>query len=363
MQPLMLTRAHGGARPAYTTAGYQPRAPEDMAGTRPPAPEHHGTKPSREQPSCRPKAVSLFSGCGGSDTGLIAAGFDIILANDISAYARDLYQANLPETDFQFKDIRRIRSFPKADLVVGCYPCQGFSQGGARESERTINYLYREFDRALRQIKPKAFVVENVAGMRRSDFAHLLSNQIRRFRMAGYRVDHKVLDAADFGVPQHRRRIFIVGIRSDLGSRYTFPERTHGGSEGAPLRSVRQALTGLPDWPDGEFFDDEFHWYYMSRNRHCSWSEPSKTIVSRARHMPLHPISPPLVRIHTDKWTWASDGRRRRFSYREAACLQGFSSELIFPDTGHMKSKYRAIGNAVPPALFGAIGRGFDDIW
>ena len=98
-------------------------------------------------------------------------------------------------------------------------------------------------------------------------------------------------------------------------------------------------------------------------NRHCSWSEPSKTIVSRARHMPLHPISPTLVRIHTDKWTWSSDEPRRRFSYREAAYLQGFSSELIFPDTGHMKSKYRAIGNAVPPALFEAIGRGFDDIW
>ena len=79
--------------------------------------------------------------------------------------------------------------------------------------------------------------------------------------------------------------------------------------------------------------------------------------------MPLHPISPPLVRIHTDKWTWSSDEPRRRFSYREAACLQGFSSGLIFPDTGHMKSKYRAIGNAVPPALFEAIGRGFDDIW
>ena len=365
MQPQMLSAEHGEAPPARTTAGSRARAPEDTAGTPAPAPEHHGAKPRRDHPSCRPKAVSLFSGCGGSDAGLIAAGFEIILANDISTYARDLYQANQPETDFQFKDIRKIRSFPKADLLVGCYPCQGFSQGGARQSERTINYLYREFDRALRQIRPKAFVVENVAGMRRSDFAHLLANQMRRFRIAGYRVDAKLLDAAAFGVPQHRRRIFIVGIRSDLGIRYAFPKPTHG-NEGAPFTTVRKALAGLPEWPDGEFFDDEFHWYYMSRNRHCSWSEPSRTIVSRARHMPLHPISPALIRVHTDKWTWASNEPPRRFSYREAACLQGFSNELIFPDTGHMMSKYRAIGNAVPPGLFEAIGQGFDefdDIW
>ena len=359
----MPSTAHGETNQADIAARLFPQPPEEMAGSPMPAPAHQGAAPRLDPPSRRPRAVSLFSGCGGSDAGLIAAGFDIILANDTSAYAKDLYQANLPETDFQFKDIREVRSFPKADLLVGCYPCQGFSQGGARQSDRRINYLYREFDRALRQIQPKAFVVENVAGMRRSDFAHLLANQIRRFRSAGYRVDHRLLDAATFGVPQHRRRIFIVGIRSDIGRRYTFPEPTHGGIENAPLRTVGDALAGLPDWPEGEFFDDGFHWYYMSRNRRCGWSEPSKTIVSHPRHMPLHPISPALVREHTDKWTWASDGPRRRFSYREAACLQGFSNELVFPDTGSMRSKYRAIGNAVPPRLFEVIALAFGDIW
>ena len=86
----------------------------------------------------RPKAVSLFSGCGGSDAGLISAGFNVVFANDIFSYARDLYKENLPETDFQCKDIGEIRSFPYADLLVGCYPCQGFSQGGARKSDRKI---------------------------------------------------------------------------------------------------------------------------------------------------------------------------------------------------------------------------------
>lgn len=316
----------------------------------------------------RPKVVSLFSGCGGSDAGLIAAGFDIVFANDIVPYARDLYKRNLPDTDFQCKDIKKVRSFPHADLLVGCYPCQGFSQGGARKSDRKINYLYREFDRVLRQIRPKAFIVENVPGMRRSDFAHLLWNQIIRFRLAGYRVVTALLDAVDFGAPQERRRIFIVGIRSDLGLCYEFPKPTHGQAGKAPVKTISDALTGLPDWPKGEFFDDEFHWYYMSRNRRRGWSQPSKTILSHPRHMPLHPISPPLIRIHTDKWVWSYDGPRRRFSYREAARLQGFGEafefpEFKFPETGSMKDKYKAIGNAVPPPLFKAVADALPNIW
>ena len=323
-----------------------------------------GGREAGKQKSTRPTVVSLFSGCGGSDTGLVAAGFDVTFANDKAAYARELYLANLPETDFQCKDIGEIRSFPKADLLVGCYPCQGFSQGGARVSDRKINYLYREFDRALRQIKPRAFVVENVSGMRRSDFAHLLRNQITRFRMAGYRVQHQLLDAAHFGVPQRRARIFIVGVRSDIDARYVFPRPTHGVDGKERVMTVADALTGLPKWPKGEFCTDKFHWYYMSRNRRCEWSEPSKTIVSHPRHMPLHPMSPKLIRVHVDKWIWSrKDARKRRFSYREAARLQGFGRDMTFPETGSLTEKYRAVGNAVPPPLFKAIGRAFGDIW
>ena len=311
----------------------------------------------------RIRAVSLFSGCGGSDTGLHNAGIQIVFANDCSKYAKDLYQANLPETDFRCQDIGEIRSFPNADLLVGCYPCQGFSQGGARDSSRRINYLYRDFDRALRQIRPGAFIVENVPGMRRSDFRHLLHNQITRFRMAGYLVSHALLNAVDFGVPQERARIFLVGIRSDLGVRYQFPSPTHSRDGEVRYRTISDALSGMPDWPSGEFYDDKFHWYYMSRNRRRDWSEPSKTIVSHPRHMPLHPISPRLIRVHTDKWIWSSDAPRRRFSYREAALLQGFDQGFTFPDTGTMRDKYEAVGNAVPPPLFHAVVKALPDIW
>ncbi len=309
------------------------------------------------------KAVSLFSGCGGSDTGLLSAGFEVVFANDISQFAKELYEANLPETDFQCKDVGEIPSFPTADLLVGCYPCQGFSQGGARVSNRRINYLYREFDRALRQVRPKAFIVENVPGMRRSDFRHLLHNQITRFRMAGYRVSHDLLNAVSYGVAQERVRIFVVGIRSDIDMRYSFPKPTHTREGENRFKTIAEALAGMTIWPEGEFFDDGFHWYYMSRNRRRDWSEPSKTIVSHPRHMPLHPLSPQLLRIHTDKWVWSSDAPRRRFSFREAACLQGFDSDIVFPETGTMRQKYEAIGNAVPPQLFQAVAESLPDIW
>lgn len=313
--------------------------------------------------STRPTAVSLFSGCGGSDAGLHSAGFDVVMANDLFEYGRDFYLQNLPETDFQCKDVAEIKAFPKADLLVGCYPCQGFSQGGARDSDRKINFLYREFDRALRQIKPKAFIVENVSGMKRADFSHLLENQIRRFRMAGYLVTSDLLKAEEFGVPQERRRIFIVGIRSDFGVRYEFPEATHSADGEVRFKTIREALDGLPLWPEGEFFEDDFHWYYMSRNRRRDWDELSKTIVSHPRHMPLHPISPSMKRIHTDKWVWESDAPARRFSFREAAMLQGFDPTITFPDTARIRDKYTAVGNAVPPPLFEAVAKNLPKIW
>lgn len=314
-----------------------------------------------------PTAVSLFTGCGGSDAGLTAAGFEVLMANDITPYARDLYAANLPETDYQVGDITEIRAFPKADLLVGCYPCQGFSVGGAREPDRKINYLYREFDRALRQIKPKAFIVENVSGMVRASNQHLFKNQLIRFRSAGYRVSHAVLDARLYGVPQERSRLFFVGIRSDLGADYAFPKPSHVLEDGESLPAcptIRDAIGDLPLWPELHEYDTQpFHWYYLSRNRWRGWNERARTVVANSRHTSLHPVSPPLERIHTDAWKFKTESPARRLSYREAARLQGFKSDLKFPDTAGIRAKYQVIGNAVPPPLFNAVAMALPAIW
>ena len=312
------------------------------------------------------KAVSLFSGCGGSDAGVISAGFDVVMANDKLPYARDTYLANHPDTDYVLGDVGKITSFPSAELLVGCYPCQGFSQGGVRQPSRGINQLYLEFSRALRAIKPKAFVVENVSGMVRRNYAHLLEDQFRVFKEAGYRVKAEVLNAADYGVPQERKRILIVGIRDDIKvAEYQFPVRTHGDWCEQPRVTIRQAIEGMDEWPEGEFYSREFHWYYLSRDRRRDWDEVSKTIVANPRHVPLHPMSPKLIKKQHNEWIFEKEGRARRFSYREAARLQGFSADFVFPDTtaGSLDMRYKVVGNAVPPPLFEAVVKALPPIW
>lgn len=310
-------------------------------------------------------AVSLFTGCGGSDVGVIAAGFDVVMANDLLPYGRDVYVANHPETDYRVGNITTINSFPEAELLVGCYPCQGFSQGGVRQPSRKINTLYLEFARALRIIRPKAFIVENVSGMVRKNFAHLLEDQYRVFLEAGYRVKADVLNAADYGVAQDRRRIFIVGMREDLGVDYEFPKPTHGEGKSVARLTIREAISGLPEWPEGEFYDRDFHWYYLSRDRRRDWGEQAKTIVANPRHMPLHPMSPTLIKHAHNDWRFAHEGRARRFSYREAARLQGFARDFVFPENerGSLDMRYKVVGNAVPPPLFEAVANALPNVW
>ncbi|MCT1588448.1 DNA cytosine methyltransferase [Morganella morganii] len=310
-----------------------------------------------------PSVVSLFTGCGGSDAGLVNAGFNVLMANDILPYARDVYLANHPETDYRLGDVGGITSFPTADLLVGCYPCQGFSQGGVRKADRKINTLYLEFARALKVIRPKAFIVENVSGMVRSNFEHLLKDQFKVFTEAGYKVKSKILNASHFGVAQNRKRIFIVGIHERFGVEYTFPQARYGDGL-MPYTTIKDAIGDLPKWPIGEFYDADFHWYYMSRNRRQGWDQISKTIVANPRHMPLHPISPELEKLGPDKWRFITDEPARRFSYHEAGRLQGFG-DIIFPETERstMNMRYTVVGNAVPPPLFEAVANNLPDIW
>jgi len=319
-----------------------------------------GSKP-RVAVMRRVRTISLFSGCGGSDLALEASGFHIVWANDVWDRACETYADNIPDAMIECGDIRDVPRFPSAQLLVGCYPCQGFTQGGRRESDDNINYLYQEFDRALRYVLPRAFIVENVAGMAYGKNRELLENQLRRYRLAGYHVKWSVLNAQDFGVAQDRKRLFIVGVRSDLEKTYEFPEPTHGPERDKAYITQRDVLTGLPEWPIGEFTDQTLNWYYMSRKRRADWDEPSSCIVGNWRHVPLHPLSPPLRRIHTDKWVFQHRGRTRRFAYKECAALQGFPTAFKF-EQGSIRDRFQMIGNAVPPPLFASVVGGLNHI-
>jgi DNA (cytosine-5)-methyltransferase 1 len=289
-------------------------------------------------------------------------GIKIVWANDICEAACLTYQDNIPNAKIECGDISDFDGFPSADLLVGCYPCQGFTQGGRRDWGDSVNFLYQQFDRVLRRTQPKAFVVENVNGMTYGPNQELLANQLCRYRLAGYRVKWKILNAQDYGVAQSRRRLFMVGVRSDLEFDYAFPAPTHGPSLPHRTVSQRDALRGLPEWPTGDFNEEPFHWYYLSRNRRRDWTEPSPCIVGHWRHVPLHPSSPPLRRINTDKWVFANKGPARRFSYKECAALQGFQRAFAWR-RGTIRERFQMIGNAVPPPLFRAVVASLQVLW
>jgi len=309
-----------------------------------------------------PKAISLFSGCGGSDLAVKNCGFDIVWANDVWEIACETYRDNIRPAKIQAGNISAFNDFPSADLQFGCYPCQGYSQGGKRDPKNPVNYLYRHFDRVLRIVRPKAFVVENVSGMAFGKNYALLLNQVYRYRTAGYRVVWSVLDAKNYGVPQTRRRVFIVGIRSDIGVTYEFPSPTHGPGGNRPYVTQFDAIGKMPRWPEGEFNTERFHWYYLSRKRRYPWKQPSPCIVGHWRHVPLHPMSPALKRIDTDHWRFSREGRARRLSYRECARLQGFPETFVW-DRGTVRERFQMIGNAVPPPLFEAVLRALPAVW
>jgi DNA (cytosine-5)-methyltransferase 1 len=180
--------------------------------------------------------------------------------------------------------------------------------------------------------------------------------------LAGYKVKWQVLNAKDYGVAQNRKRVFLVGVRSDIDFEYEFPEPTHGPGTEKPYKSQRKAIGNLPEWPEGEFNEEPFHWYYLSRRRRNTWGQPSACIVGNWRHVPLHPSSPPLRRIHTDKWEFTREGRARRLSYRECAALQGFIKKSKW-NRGTIRDRFQVIGNAVPPPLFSAILKPLKDVW
>lgn len=356
-------------------------------------------------------AVSLFSGCGGFDWGAQQAGVEILWANDIDLSAADAYQATFPLVHFHNRDIKGLPSseIPEADVLIGCYPCTGFSQASRRRgrlatSPRDLtqnkgNYLYEEFLRALTRVKPRYLFVENVEGMLSAKSGEFFDAQMRGFKEAGYRMSFAKLNASAYGVCQTRERVFIVGVRRDIKFRYEFAPPTHvpysvvEAAEEELAEAVRRANVGLPPlrkktekcrsskwtkiwrtkdkacpeelltmerfisleqllmgkcWKDDDFFHVPFHGHYLTRNRKRLWGQPSFTIVAHGHHVPLHPGGLPMVPVGKDKWA-LQGSFNRRLSWRECAAIQGLPESAV--PSGSLSDKYRVVGNAVPPAF------------
>lgn len=175
------------------------------------------------------KVASLFSGCGGLDLGFINKGFEVVWANDFFKEAVETYKNNIGD-HIVYGDITKITSeeIPSGfDILLGGFPCQGFSISNTKRSmDDERNFLYKELLRLIKDKQPKFFVGENVKGLLSMEKGKVIEMIIADFRAIGYDVDYRLLKASDYGVPQNRERVVIVGNR--LGLNNPFPQKTHG---------------------------------------------------------------------------------------------------------------------------------------
>ena len=174
------------------------------------------------------RVVSLFSGAGGMDLGFEKAGFDIVWANDFFKEAVESYKKNVSK-NVVYGDITKIESSEipdDIDLVIGGFPCQGFSVANTKRSMKDKrNFLYKEMLRIIKDKNPKFFVAENVKGLLSMEKGKVFEMIKKDFESLGYKVDARLLNAAEYGVPQARERLVIIGNR--LGIENPFPVPTH----------------------------------------------------------------------------------------------------------------------------------------
>lgn len=335
--------------------------------------------------------ISLFCGAGGLDLGFELAGLDVIIgkektnqilktkedfdlgreaglinhlyANDYFIEAIQTYENNFPSSVlFDCSNIRTIKSFPKADLVLGGFPCPGFSLGGPRLIDDPRNFLYVHFIRCIMDAKPTFFVAENVKGILSLGKGEAFKQIKEDFEAAGYNVYYKLLDAKEYGVGQVRERVILVGVQNEIDYKYQFPKPTHG--EGLkPYKTLKETIGDLETDP-GEYFIDSYSSIYMSRNRKKKWNEQSFTIQASGRQAPLHPSGMQMQKLSKDTWSFPDgEENHRRLSIKEISRIQGFPDWFQFSHgetknistKGRLNKVYKQIGNAVPIELARAV--------
>ncbi len=334
----------------------------------------------------RPVALDLFCGAGGLSLGLERAGLRVAAAFDAWGPAVASYRANFPGHPCFLEDVdrlgkERLRELgvpARVDLLAGGPPCQGFSQQRIGEDEDPRNDLVLAFARAVLATEARAFIMENVRGLLGSRGKATLLRFRAVAEAAGYRVRTGVLDAADFGVPQHRHRVFVVGTKRGACGEFEFP------APASPRRvTVREALADLPP-PTGKGTEatDPLHFetpLTELNRRRISLVPPgggfedlpvelradchlpgADRIGHRAVYGRLHPDRPAgTITAMFDSFTRGRFGHPlepRNLTLREGARLQGFPDAHRFAGTKREITKQ--IGNAIPPPLAEAVARG-----
>ncbi len=305
------------------------------------------------------KVASLFCGCGGMDLG-IAGGFEYlgntyeklpfetVYAVDNDPYATAIYNDNFKHKA-ETKDVRDIvpSEVPDHDILLGGFPCQSFSI--VAQNPPRLGYkdekgkLFFEMIKVLKEKQPRFFIAENVKGLLSANNKKAFPMIIKEFEKAGYHIQYKLLNSSEYGIPQKRERIFIVGFRDLEDSlKFKFPTTITVDNK-VPLRL---AIDEIANQDEKWFFSEKAVEGMlkvrekMNKGRVQDLDQPCNTISSHLAKVSLNGTDPVLM----------VNGRYRRFSPREAANIQSFPIAFRF-ETVSDNRKYRAIGNAVPPVL------------
>ncbi len=319
-----------------------------------------------------PKVISLFSGCGGLDLGFHQCGYETVWANDFDLWAAKTFTHNFGDVmhcgDIEKIDPYKDKSIPDCDLILGGFPCQDFSMIWKRpglNGER--GNLYKSFLRFVDAKKPKAFIAENVKGLLSANKSKAIETIVSDFEKItpGYVVKIQLYNFAEYGVPQFRERVLIVGIRKDTNFNFIHPEPTHGDGRrpfvtaGEALANIKKSLPNnelmnpkqktvemLKLIPEGGNFTDipKDHPLYVKGMishvyRRIHRNEPSKTIIAAG-----------------GGGTWGYHyPEPRPLTNRERARLQSFPDDFVF--LGSNTEVRRQIGNAVPPVGVHAVAK------
>ncbi len=304
------------------------------------------------------KVASLFCGCGGSDLGMIGGfeflsqnypplPFEIVFAVDFDKKATETYNVNFSHSA-TWADVQDIdfRTIGEVDVMIGGFPCQSFSTvNPTKDTNDARANLYKEIVRFLWEKKPSFFICENVKGLMTLQKGEIIRKIAREFSEVGYKVSYELVKAVEFGVPQKRERVIIVGVRNDINIKYEFPKPLLDSSEYIPLSRVIDVLA----------LDDSKYYFSeravlgmknaknnMKRGLWQALSQPCLTITSHLAKTSLNSRDPVLL-VDPEKELY------RRFTPREAARIQSFPDTFEFPVSDTYA--YKQIGNAVPPVM------------
>lgn len=287
----------------------------------------------------------MFAGCGGIHAGMESAGFSTVFANDIEPKAKITYDLN-SKCPMTVGDIREIKDIPEFDCLTGGFPCQPFSVSGKRLGfQDTRGTLFFRVAELLHENRPETFLLENVKGMYTHDGGNTFKTILGVLEDLGYTVYHKILNSLNYGVPQNRERVFIIGFKDKVD--FTFPEPVHLSI------SVRDLLD---DEVDERFYIREDHKHYRPITNGVT--DPNKVYQWRWSYLRENKknVCPTLLASYMQPTLVYTDKGVRGITPREAFRLQGFPDSFVLPDLPD-KVLMHQVGNSVTVPVIKALGQ------